>query len=99
MPQSPLSTVTQVKGRMFSPFHGEHRVGEIFELLLFARWSMLVRFRALALAEQNLKEGIMLAPGNVFRPHLEPTPFLRFNVAICQEPQSLRRLERIARGK
>ena len=53
---------------------------------------------SLALAEQNLKEGIMLAPGNVFRPHLEPTPFLRFNVAICQEPH-LRRLERIARGK
>lgn len=54
---------------------------------------------SLALAEQNLREGIMLAPGNVFRPHLEPTPFMRFNVAICQEPQILRRLERIARGK
>jgi DNA-binding transcriptional MocR family regulator len=63
-------------------------------------WARFADFQdSLALAEQHLKEGIMLAPGNVFRPHLEPTPFMRFNVAICQEPHVLRRLERVARRK
>jgi DNA-binding transcriptional MocR family regulator len=52
---------------------------------------------SLALAEQNLGDGLVLAPGSVFRPHLDPTPFMRFNVAICQEPHVLRRLERIGR--
>ena len=51
---------------------------------------------ALALAERSIKEGVMLAPGNVFRPHLEATPFMRFNVAICAEPQVLRWLDRAA---
>jgi hypothetical protein len=32
----------------------------------------------------------------VFRPHLEPTPWMRFNVAVCEEPRVLRWLERIA---
>ena len=50
----------------------------------------------LALAERALREGFMLAPGNVFRPHLEPTPWLRFNVAICDDARVLRWLERIA---
>jgi DNA-binding transcriptional MocR family regulator len=52
----------------------------------------------MALAERALREGFMLAPGNVFRPHLEPTPYLRFNVAICEELRVLRWLERIATG-
>jgi len=50
----------------------------------------------MALAERALREGFMLAPGNVFRPHLEPTPWMRFNVAVCEEPRVLRWLERIA---
>ena len=50
----------------------------------------------MALAERALREGFMLAPGNVFRPHLEPTPYLRFNVAICEELRVLRWLERVA---
>ena len=29
------------------------------------------------------KEGIMLAPGNMFRPHHESSPWYRFNVAHC----------------
>jgi hypothetical protein len=33
--------------------------------------------------ERALREGFMLAPGNAFRPHLEPTPWMRFNVAVC----------------
>jgi DNA-binding transcriptional MocR family regulator len=45
---------------------------------------------ALALAERGLGEGIMLAPGNVFRPHLGPSPWLRFNVAVCDDARLLR---------
>jgi len=49
----------------------------------------------LALAERALREGFMLAPGNVFRPHLEPTPWMRFNVAVCEDPRVLRWIEQI----
>jgi DNA-binding transcriptional MocR family regulator len=54
---------------------------------------------SLALAEATLPEGLMLAPGNVFRPHLGPTPWMRFNVAVCDEPRVLRWLERVATKK
>ncbi|MDR2877324.1 MAG: PLP-dependent aminotransferase family protein [Chromatiales bacterium] len=30
-------------------------------------------------------KGIMLAPGNMFRPHQEPSPWFRFNVAHCDD--------------
>lgn len=30
---------------------------------------------------------IMLAPGMLFRPHQEPSPWLRFNVASCDNPE------------
>ena len=51
---------------------------------------------SLPLAETAMQEGHMLAPGNVFRPHLEATPWMRFNVAICEEPRVVRWLERLA---
>jgi DNA-binding transcriptional MocR family regulator len=54
---------------------------------------------ALSLAERTLPQGLMLAPGNVFRPHLEPTPWMRFNVAICEEPRVIRWLERLTTKK
>ncbi|MEQ9638403.1 MAG: PLP-dependent aminotransferase family protein [Alphaproteobacteria bacterium] len=41
---------------------------------------------ALPLAEGAIRDGLLLAPGTVFRPHLEPTPWMRFNVAVCAEP-------------
>jgi len=31
------------------------------------------------------KNGIMLAPGNMFRPNQEPSPWFRFNVAHCDD--------------
>ncbi|HSV24918.1 MAG TPA: PLP-dependent aminotransferase family protein [Xanthobacteraceae bacterium] len=31
--------------------------------------------------------GIMLAPGAVFRPNLESSPYLRFNVTMCGDPR------------
>jgi DNA-binding transcriptional MocR family regulator len=48
---------------------------------------------AIALAERGLREGVMLAPGTVFRPHLGPSPWLRFNVTVCEDPRVLRWLE------
>ena len=50
---------------------------------------------SLALAEASRRDGIMLAPGSVFRPHLERSPWMRFNVAICEEPRVQHSLERL----
>ena len=38
----------------------------------------------------------MLAPWVVFRPHLQPSPWLRFNVTSRDNPRVLRSLERVA---
>jgi DNA-binding transcriptional MocR family regulator len=46
------------------------------------------------LAESAHSEGIVLAPGVVFRPHLERSPWMRFNVATCDDPRIMRWLER-----
>jgi hypothetical protein len=40
----------------------------------------------------------MLAPGAVFRPHLERSPWMRFNVAVCEEPRVQRWLRQAAAG-
>lgn len=37
------------------------------------------------LASLAAQQGIMLAPGNIFRPHQEASPWLRFNVAHCTD--------------
>jgi DNA-binding transcriptional MocR family regulator len=50
----------------------------------------------LALAELALKDGFMLAPGNVFRPHLEASTWMRFNVTTCNNPRALEWLARLA---
>jgi DNA-binding transcriptional MocR family regulator len=39
------------------------------------------RSNAVELAGEAAKQGIVLAPGTLFRPHQEPSPWLRFNVA------------------
>ena len=51
------------------------------------------------LATRALERGIMLAPGNIFRPHQEPSPWLRFNVAFCDDPAIFDYLERAAQGE
>jgi DNA-binding transcriptional MocR family regulator len=51
---------------------------------------------SLALAEEAQRDGIMLAPGTVFRPHLERSPWLRFNVAVCEDTRVQRWLQRQA---
>jgi len=40
---------------------------------------------AAELASQAAKAGIMLAPGNMFRPHQKPSSWLRFNAAHCED--------------
>jgi len=54
---------------------------------------------SLTLAERGLRDGFMLVPGHVFRPHLEVTPWMSFNVAVCGEPRVPRWLEKCAAGK
>lgn len=41
---------------------------------------------ASALANRAIEHNIWLAPGQYFRPHDEPSPWLRFNVAYSAEP-------------
>lgn len=40
---------------------------------------------AAEIATLAARENIMLAPGNLFRPYREPSPWLRFNVAHCDD--------------
>lgn len=42
---------------------------------------------AARLASQAAAVDIMLAPGYAFRPQLQPSPYLRFNVAYAQDPR------------
>jgi hypothetical protein len=51
---------------------------------------------SLALAEASQRDGIMLAPGAVFRPHLERSPWMRFNVAVCEDTRVQHWLQRQA---
>ena len=51
---------------------------------------------SLALAETARHGGLMLAPGTVFRPHLERSPWMQFNVAVCEDPRVQDQLERLA---
>jgi DNA-binding transcriptional MocR family regulator len=54
---------------------------------------------SLALAEASQRDGIMLAPGAVFRPHLEPSPWMRFNVTTCEDTRVQQWLQHQAAGK
>lgn len=54
---------------------------------------------SLALAEDSQRDGIMLAPGAIFRPHLERLAWMRFNVAICEDTRVQRWLQRQAVAK
>ncbi len=54
---------------------------------------------SLGLAEASQREGIMLAPGAIFRPHLERSPWMRFNVAACEDARVQQWLQRQAAVK
>jgi DNA-binding transcriptional MocR family regulator len=66
-------------------------------MFLWARFPHIAD--SMALAERAMSEGIMLAPGNVFRPHLERTPWMRFNAAVCDDARVQHWLERTAAMK
>lgn len=48
---------------------------------------------SLPIAEHASHEGLLLAPGTVFRPSLQPSPWMRFNVAVCDNPAVLKKLK------
>jgi DNA-binding transcriptional MocR family regulator len=54
---------------------------------------------SMALAEEAQRDGIVLAPGTVFRPHLERSPWMRFNVAVFEDTRVQRWLQRQAADK
>jgi len=54
---------------------------------------------SLTVAEASQRDGIMLAPGTVFRPHLERSPWMRFNVTVCEDTRVQCWLQRQAAGK
>jgi DNA-binding transcriptional MocR family regulator len=54
---------------------------------------------SLALAQDSRRDGIMLAPGTIFRPHLERSPWMRFNVSICEDARVQRWLMRQVAAK
>jgi DNA-binding transcriptional MocR family regulator len=54
---------------------------------------------SLTLAESARHDGIVLAPGTVFRPHLERSPWMRFNVAVCEDKRVQSWLRQTASGK
>lgn len=45
------------------------------------------------LAEAAVDRGMLLAPGALFQPHMEPSPKMRFNVAYCQDDSMFRELD------
>ncbi len=51
---------------------------------------------SLTLAEAARQEGLMIAPGAVFRPHLERSSWMRFGVAVCAEKRAQDLLKRLA---
>jgi DNA-binding transcriptional MocR family regulator len=51
---------------------------------------------SLALTEVSRQAGMMIAPGVVFRPHLERSPWMRFGVAVCADKRAQDLLERLA---
>jgi DNA-binding transcriptional MocR family regulator len=58
-------------------------------------WARLPQVEdSLALAEASQRDGITLAPGAVFRPHLERSPWMRFNVSVCDDSRVQRWLQR-----
>jgi DNA-binding transcriptional MocR family regulator len=54
---------------------------------------------SLTLAEASQRDGIMLAPGAVFRPHLERSSWMRFNVTTCDDARVQRWLTRQAASR
>lgn len=50
------------------------------------------------LAEAAIERSMLLAPGALFQPGMEPSPKMRFNVAYCQEDSMFRELDVLLNG-
>jgi DNA-binding transcriptional MocR family regulator len=61
-------------------------------LFIWARFDDLEDTAALASAAAG--HDITLAPGNIFRPHQEPSPWMRFNIAYCNDKEIFEYLAR-----
>ncbi len=64
-------------------------------MFLWARYGDVEN--SLKLAECAMRQGLLLAPGTVFRPNLQPSPWMRFNVAVCDDPAVQERLAFLGR--
>jgi len=82
-------TIVQLEACGLSLFH-EPQQG----LFLWARLPECA-YNAPTLASLAADEGIMLAPGNIFRPYQESSPWLRFNAAFCDKPITFEFLRRM----
>lgn len=54
---------------------------------------------SLVLAAASQRDGILLAPGVVFRPHLGRSPWMRFNVSVCEDARVQQWLQRQVASK
>jgi len=60
---------------------------------MFVWVNMGVQTNVVEMASAAAAQGIMLAPGHLFRPHQEPSQWMRFNVAACNDPTIFEFLE------
>ncbi len=90
--------VERVQGRLADSTNRTLRLLERIGLSVYAEpkggifvWAALPGVSdSAAFASMAAAQGIMLAPGNMFRPQMQPSPWLRLNVAYALDP----RLER-----
>ena len=57
---------------------------------LFLWFEMPSHVDVIEMSNEASKQGITLAPGNLFRPHQEPSQWMRFNVASCNDKNNLK---------
>lgn len=63
-------------------------------------WARMVdQSNVVEMASAAAGKGIMLAPGNLFRPHQEPSPWLRFNVVSCDDTETFAFISAFARAR
>jgi DNA-binding transcriptional MocR family regulator len=88
----------RLQGRLAEAMAGTLRMLERVGLEIYTEpkggmfaWAMVPGLEdAAALADRAAREDILLAPGKVFRPQMQASPWLRFNVAYARD----KRLER-----
>ena len=96
--------LTRLRARLDEARHNVIRTFERIGAELFAEPTdgmyVWVRFPgiedSLALSDRAAREGLVLAPGRTFGPQLDPSPWMRFNVALSDNPRVHRWIERIS---